>query len=100
MIHEITVQVPEAQLAFFQQLMQQLKFKAKMPKLKKKPATYEELNPAQKRFVDDMTVALEEVRAIERGEIEPVLLDAFLDELDRENAPKKVSKKLELVENE
>jgi hypothetical protein len=86
MIHEITVQVPEAQLVFFQQLMQQLNFTAKMPKLKKKKPAYEDLNADQKWFVDTMREALNMVDAAERGEIQLQSVKDMLDEIEKENA--------------
>jgi thymidylate kinase len=95
MTTEIIVNVPDAQLDFFKELLSNLKISfqtpvkngsAKQHKKSNKPLTTE-----QQEFVDGLRQSFKEVEAHERGEIKLRSLESFLDELDREVETEKQS---------
>jgi thymidylate kinase len=88
MTHEIIVKVPDTQLDFFKELLNNLKISFQTPvqnghtkvsKKSSKPLTLE-----QQTFVEDLRESFKEVEAAERGEIQLQSLESFLDQLDQE----------------
>jgi hypothetical protein len=88
MTHELIVKVPDAQLDFFKELLNNLKIPFNAPtkngrsKTSQKPSL--PLTPEQQEFVDGLRASFKEVEAHERGEIQLRDFSDFLDELDQE----------------
>lgn len=88
MTHEIIVKVPDTQLDFFKELLDNLKISFQAPvknghtKVSKKLT--KPLSPEQQTFVDGLRESFNEVRAAERGEVTLQSLESFLEELDQE----------------
>lgn len=89
-MHEFIVKVPDTQLDFFKELLDNLKipFQTTTPngrsKVNEKEPTA--LTPEQQTFLNDLRQSFKEIEAAKRGEVTLQSLASFLDELDSEAA--------------
>ncbi len=88
MTHEIIVKVPDTQLDFFKELLDNLKIPfqttASNGRTKARNQVPKPLTSEQQAFVNDLRQSFKEVEAAERGDIKLRTLADFIDELDQE----------------
>jgi hypothetical protein len=88
MTHELIVKVPDAQLDFFKELLNNLKIPFNAPTKNGRSKTIQKptlpLTTEQQEFVEDLRASFKEVKAHQRGEIQLQSLESLIEELELE----------------
>ena len=86
-MHELIVKVPDTQLDFFKELLDNLKIPFQTTAPNGQTKVHEQTAASERQgFVNDLRESFKEVEAAKRGDVKLQSLASFLDELDNEVA--------------